>query len=500
MQKSTRPGIIISLIPIIFLMVLLIINILIYKDDATSGANQMALLFAGVLSASIGIFGYKQKYKDIEKHILDSIGRSMQANIILLVVGALIGTWILSGIVPTMIYYGLKIIHPSIFLPVSCITCCIVSLATGSSWSTTGTVGIALIGIGHTLGIPEGMVAGAIISGAYFGDKMSPLSDTTNLAPAMAGTDIFTHIRHMMYTSVPAISLAIIGFGILGIFYGGGDVSQQTINQVLVVIDKNFQITPLLFCVPVLVILMVIKKVPALPALLLGTSLGAIFALIFQGDLLVKMAGGDLTLISAYKVILSSSFGGFSIDTGNQLIDSLFNRGGTIGMLNTVWLILMAMIFGGALEGTGMLKTIADSILKFVHGAGSLVGATLTSCVFLNMTACDQYLAIVVPGRMFKKAYDDYGLKPKNLSRALEDAGTVTSVLVPWNSGGAYNSSVLGVATLTYLPFCFFNLLSPLVSAFLAGMDWTIERTDEIDVEDNDNDDDFINNGEIVGA
>ncbi len=477
-MNQKQPSVGLSLIPVLVLMVLLITNILVYKDDATGGANQMALLVSAGVAILLGLFVLHIDYKKLEQQILDSMQMAMQANIILLLVGALIGLWILAGIVPAMIYYGLKLINPAVFLPVSCIVCSIVALSTGSSWSTTGTVGIALIAIGKTLGIPEGMVAGAIISGAYFGDKMSPLSDTTNLAPAMAGTDLFTHIRHMMYTSVPAIVLAIIGFTILGLFYGQGDIVTSNIGQVLSIIDENFSIGPHLFLAPLLVILMVYKKVPALPAIAVGGLIGALFAIIFQYDLIVKMAGGTFDPMAVYKTLVSTSYAGFSIQTGNELIDSLLNRGGMSGMLTTVWLIMCAMIFGGALEGTGMLQRIAGAILSMVRGAGSLVGATLASCIFTNMTACDQYLAIVVPGRMFKQAYDDFGLKPKNLSRALEDSGTVTSVLIPWNSGGAYNSGVLGVATLTYLPFCFFNLLSPLVSAFLAGMDLTIERKD----------------------
>ncbi len=477
-MEQKQPSLGISLVPVITLMILLVINILVYKDDATGGANQIALLISAALSITIGIFKLKIDYKELEEKVLDSIQTAMQANAILLLVGSLIGLWILSGIVPAMIYYGLKLINPSIFLPVACIVCSIVALSTGSSWSTTGTVGIALIAIGKTLGIPEGMVAGAIISGAYFGDKMSPLSDTTNLAPAMAGTDLFTHIKHMMYTSIPAIVLAIVGFSILGLFYGQGDIASNNIDQVLDVIDSSFSIGVHLFIAPALVIFMVYKKVPALPAIAVGCLIGAVFALVFQSSLLVKMAGGSFDGLKTYKILISTAFGGFSIDTGNKLIDSLLNRGGMSGMLNTVWLIICAMIFGGALEGTGMLQKIANSILGLVKGAGSLIGATLGSCLFFNMTACDQYLAIVVPGRMFKKAYDDFGLKPKNLSRALEDSGTVTSVLIPWNSGGAYNSGVLGVATLTYLPFCFFNILSPLVSAFLAGFNLTIERKD----------------------
>ena len=482
-EEEFEPSLLVSLIPIVVLMGLLITNIIVYKDDGIAGSNQLVLLIAGALAAFIGIVVYKIEYKKIEAQIIKSIGVAMQASIILLIVGALIGMWIISGIVPTMIYYGLLLINPSVFLPVSCIVCAIVALATGSSWSTTGTVGIALIAIGQTLGIPIGMVAGAIISGSYFGDKMSPLSDTTNLAPAMAGTDVFTHIRHMMYTSGPAIVLAVIGFAVLGLFYGGKTVNPDDINAVLTVIDSNFNIGLHLFLVPLAVLFMVYMRIPALPALLIGTFLGAIFALIFQAELISSIAGDKVGALGFYETLVTTAYGGFVIETDNELINKLFNRGGMASMLNTVWLILMAMVFGGAMEGTGMLQKIASSILKLVRGTGSLIGATLGSCIFMNMTACDQYLAIVVPGRMYKSAYEKYGLKPKNLSRALEDSGTVTSVLVPWNSGGAYNAGVLGVATLTYLPFCFFNLLSPLISAFLAGFNLTIERLDENDIE-----------------
>jgi Na+:H+ antiporter, NhaC family len=476
-QKS--PGLGISLIPILSLVFLLVLNVLLFKDDATGGPNQLALLFVGMLTMAIGSLYLKIPYKDIEESVVESISLALQASLILLVVGALIGTWILSGVVPTMIYYGLKVINPAFFLSFACIACCIVSLATGSSWSTSGTIGIALIGIGNALGLPEGMVAGAIISGAYFGDKMSPLSDTTNLAPAMAGTDLFSHIRHMLYTSGPAIIMAIIGFFILGFFYKGNVGSQETIETTLSVMDKNFNISLWLFLIPLSVIIMVAKKVPALPALVLGTLMGAVFALIFQQDLLASMSGGELTFESTYKRVIEVSHGGFSIDSGDKLIDKLLSRGGMSGMLSTVWLILMAMVFGGAMEGTGMLAQLAGAVLKLVRGAGSLVGATLASCLVLNLTASDQYLAIVVPGRMFRKAYDDMGLDPKNLSRALEDAGTVTSVLIPWNTGGAYNAGVLGVPTLTYAPYCFFNILSPMVSLFLATMNWTIVKKTE---------------------
>lgn len=475
-QEPKEPGLFISLLPIIFLVVMLVINVMIFKDDATYGPNQLALLLSGMVVLAIGAFHLKVPYKKMEDQVVYSISLATQACLILLVVGSLIGIWIVSGIVPTMIYYGLKIINPTFFLPVACISCCIVALSTGSSWSTTGTVGLALIGIGNALGIPEGMIAGAIISGAYFGDKMSPLSDTTNLAPAMAGTDLFTHIRHMMYTSIPAILMAIIGFTILGLFYGGGILDTKILNETLAVMESNFNISLWLFLIPVATIAMVARQIPAFPALVIGALLGAVAAVIFQPELLTRMSDGVLTLKSAYQQLLKVAFGGFTIESGNATIDKLFCRGGMVNMLNTVWLIMMAMVFGGTLEATGMLAKLANTVLKMVVGTGSLVGSTLATCLFMNMTASDQYLAIVVPGRMFKKAYDDYGLHPKNLSRALEDSGTVTSVLVPWNSGGAYNSGVLGVATLTYLPFCFFNILSPLVSLFLATTGWTIEK------------------------
>ncbi|EQC49736.1 Na+/H+ antiporter NhaC [Bacteriovorax sp. DB6_IX] len=471
-----KPGLLISLIPIVLLVFLLIVNVVIFKDDATGGANQTALLITAFFAGLIGVYGLKTPFKKIEEGIVSSITNSLSAITILIIVGALIGTWILSGTVPAMIYYGLNLINPTVFLPVSCIICCIVSLATGSSWSTTGTVGIALLGIGETLGLPIGLVAGAVISGAYFGDKMSPLSDTTNLAPAMAGTDLFTHIRHMLYTSGPAIIIAIILYTLIGLNYSGDMIDQQSINNLRETLKANFNLNIFLFFPPLLVLILVRKKVPALPAITFGVFAGILVALGFQGELIAKMTNFNGGIKAYYEAIMKVSYAGFEIETGHRIIDKLLNRGGMKGMLSTVWLILSAMILGGTLEGTGMLQSIAESILKLVKGTGSLVGATLGSCIFLNATASDQYLAIVVPGRMFKNAYDKYGLAPENLSRTLEDAGTVTSVLFPWNTGGAYNSSVLGVPTLTYAPYCFFNILSPMISLFLASMNWTIVK------------------------
>jgi NhaC family Na+:H+ antiporter len=464
--------------PVIVLVILLSLNVYIFSDDSSYGPNQFALLIAAIITAVIGVFHLKHSYEDLEKRAIESIGVSMQAMLILLVVGALIGIWILNGVVPTMIFYGIKLIHPSVFLPISLIICSIVSLATGSSWSTVGTVGIALIGIGQALGVPEGMVAGAIVSGSYFGDKMSPLSDTTNLAPAMAGTDLFSHIRHMVYTSGPSYIISLVLFVILGFFYSGDNLNTTDIETVTSLISKKFNITPWLFTLPLIVFILVKKKVPALPALLAGTIIGVIYVLIFQQELLIRLSGGEFTFSKAYEITLKVAFNGFESETGNKMIDKLFTRGGMSGMLNTVWLILMAMIYGGMMEVTGMLGKIAEGILKAVSGVTSLVASTVGTSIFLNLTTSDQYIAIVLTGRMFKGAYKDHNLHPKNLSRAVEDGATVTSVLVPWNTCGAYFSSVMGVATLSYLPFAFFNLISPIMSILVAASGKPMEKID----------------------
>ena len=473
--EHKRPSLLVALLPVTLLIVMLSFNVFVFKDDSSYGPNQLSLLFSAIITALIGVFHLKMDYHDIEKKAIDSIGVALQAMLILLVVGALIGIWILNGVVPTMIYYGIKMISPAVFLPVALVICSIVSLATGSSWSTVGTVGIALIGIGHALGIPEGMVAGAIVSGSYFGDKMSPLSDTTNLAPAMAGANLFEHIRHMMFTTIPSIVIALLLFIILGVFYSGDNIDEQKINLLTQTISAQFNLSAWLFTLPLLVFVLVKKKVPALPALLAGTIFGIVYALFFQQALLAKIVGAEFNFVSIYKAIMKITYGGFESTTGNAVVDKLFTRGGMSGMLNTIWLILMAMIFGGMMEVTGMLGKIAEAILKMVSGVTSLVASTVGTSIFLNLTTSDQYIAIVVTGRMFKSAYKDQNLHPKNLSRAVEDGGTVTSVLVPWNTCGAYFSSVLGVATLTYLPFAFFNLLSPIMSILIAASGKTMD-------------------------
>ncbi|MDP7567342.1 MAG: Na+/H+ antiporter NhaC [Flavobacteriales bacterium] len=451
-----------ALLPILVLIALLAYNVFLYGDNSLGGANQLALLFAAATASIVGI-----KFGAQWKTILDGMSKSISSTtpslIILLLIGALAGTWLLSGIVPAMIYYGLQILNPTIFLFATAIITAIVSLATGSSWSTIATIGIALLGIGQALGFPTGLIGGAIISGAYFGDKMSPLSDTTNLAPAMAGTDLFTHIKYMMYTTIPSFAITLIIFLIIGFTYTTSGT--QDISELLTAISNSFNVSGWLFLVPVLIIALIIKKIPAIPALLAGTLLGGIFAIIFQPEVVMSITNAQsLNLSSAYMAVINAMGGDISITTENEMINKLLSTSGMAGMLNTIWLIICAMIFGGAMEATGLLKRVAEPIIEYADSTGSLIATTAGTCIFFNITASDQYLSIVVPGRMFTDTYKEKGLAPENLSRTLEDSGTVTSVLIPWNTCGATQSAVLGVATFTYLPFCFFNLISPLMT------------------------------------
>ena len=473
MTTKREPTLLESFIPVIFLTILLSINVGIFRDSALDGSNQIVLILSAAVAALVAIrLGYR--WEEIQNGIVKSISSAMASILILFMIGSLAGTWLLSGVVPAMIYYGLQILNPTIFLFAACIVCAIVSVATGSSWTTAATVGIALIGIGKALGISEGMVAGAILSGAYFGDKMSPLSDTTNLAPAMAGTDLFTHIRYMTITTVPSISIALIIFLGIGFTQGSGGTIAET-DAILRAINDRFYISGWLFIVPIVVIFLIVKKMPALPALLIGTLLGALFALIFQPHLVAEIGQG--TNVRGYFIgIMKSLYGNISISTSNDMVSSLLSSGGMKGMLGTIWLILSAMIFGGVMEGAGMLKRIAKAIISMVNSTGSLISSTVGTCVFFNITASDQYLAIVVPGRMYSDIYRDKGLAPENLSRTLEDSGTVTSVLIPWNTCGAYHSTVLGVGTFTYLPYCFFNIISPIMTMIVGYTGYKIKK------------------------
>jgi NhaC family Na+:H+ antiporter len=443
-------------------------------DDALGGSNQFILLMGGAIAAIMGYFTKVPFHKMLDE-VANNIKSTAGAILILLMVGALAGTWMVSGIIPSMIYYGLQILSPAIFLPATLIICSVISIATGSSWTTSATVGIALIGIGGALGFDLGMVAGAVVSGAYFGDKLSPMSDTTNLAPAMAGTDLFTHIKYMTLTTTPTYIITLILFIILGLSVEvNGDANT---NDLLNSITASFNVTPILFLVPVIVIGLIVKKTEPLVALLVGTLLAGIFAIIFQPEIVTQITGADsLTFKSAYKGVMQAITTEVVVPTENKTLIDLFTSGGMAKMLPTIWLILCAMVFGGIMDAIGALSKISESLLKLAHTTFGLFASTVGSCLALNITASDQYLAIVVPGKMFAKAYKDKGLAPENLSRTLEDTGTVTSVLVPWNTCGAYQAGTLGVATIDYLPYAFFNILSPFMTLIFAAFNIKIKQ------------------------
>ncbi|MFT6500844.1 MAG: NhaC family Na+:H+ antiporter [Crocinitomicaceae bacterium] len=500
-----KPSFLIALVPILVLIGLLIINVRIYNDDATYGPNQIALLIAAAVATVIG-FRLNYSWNELQGGIVKSIKSALPALLILLLIGALAGTWMISGVIPSMIYYGLKILNPTFFLVAACAISAIVAVATGSSWSTIATVGLALLGIGSVLGIHEGVVAGAIISGAYFGDKMSPLSDTTNLAPAMAGTDLFTHIRYMALTTIPSIAITLVIFLIWG-FTIESKPSEEGVQGILDLLESKFYISPVLFIVPAVVIFLIIKKVDAVPSLFIGAIMGAVVAVIFQPDLIKELGGNTGNYVyDSYKAAVDAMFGEVSLlgadhevfaalveefpekevyqpmipslamdsqyyhellisdsDTYSG-IHKLFGSKGMSGMMNTIWLIICAMAFGGVMEACGLLQRITTAVVSLAKSTGSLIATTAGTCVFFNATASDQYLAIVVPGRMFADTYRERGLAPENLSRTLEDSGTVTSVLFPWNTCGAAQSTVLGVATGEYWMYCFFNLISPVMT------------------------------------
>ena len=475
MTNEKKPTLLQSFIPLIFLVSLLGMNVAFYGDDSLGGANQMALLFsAGVAAIVAMVIG--QKWDKLFDGVISSIGSALPALIILLMIGALAGTWLISGVVPAMIYYGLEILNPTIFLFATCIICSIVSLATGSSWTTVATVGVALMGVGSLLGFSDGMIAGAIISGSYFGDKMSPLSDTTNLAPAMAGTDLFTHIKHMMWTTFPSITIAALMFLVLG-FTAGSGADVEGVESLQAAIASKFNINLGLFLVPVAVIGLIVKKVPAAPALLIGALIGGITAIVFQPQIIESLATERVGYgQAAYMAMIDAMTTDVAIVTGDAAADDLLSSGGMKGMLGTIWLIICAMVFGGIMEASGMLERIAQTILRLAKSTGSLIASTAGTCLVFNVTASDQYLAIVVPGKMFANEYKERGLAGENLSRTLEDSGTVTSALVPWNTCGAYHAGVLGVATGTYLPFAFFNIISPLMTILYGYMGWKITK------------------------
>lgn len=462
MRKTRNPNIIESLIPLSVLAVMLASAVVLFGDGSSAGPNQISLLLASGVAAIIGIKN-GLRWADIEAGIVKGIAVALPSILILLAVGSLIGTWLLAGTVPTLIYYGLKLISPDYFYFTACLLCAIVAMSIGSSWTVAATVGVALIGVADGLGLERAIAAGAVVSGAYFGDKMSPLSETTNLAPAVAGTDLFTHIRHMIWTSVPSIVLALIIFLVIGLGSSEQSATLGKMDAYLSGIEHTFTVN-IWMLIPLLVTLaMAIFKVPAFPAVAIGALLGGVWAWLFQGDLIHHLVGNNG--IETLKLIWRALFDGVNLDTGNAQLNELVSGGGMSSMLNTVWLILSAMAFGAVMEITGLLQRLVKAMLTLVRSTGSLIVTTLVTCFGTNVVTADQYISIVVPGRMFRKAFEERGLAPQNLSRTLEDCGTITSPLIPWNSCGAYMQSVLMVSPADYFIYAFFNWTCPLIAA-----------------------------------
>ncbi len=475
-RTERRPSFIASMIPLAVLTVLLYFVIVTFGSDSISGGSQIALLTSTAVCAIISIIFYGGKWQKIEEAIVENLRTSASAIIILLLIGAISGSWMLSGVVPTMIYYGLDLLHPKIFLVATCVICALVSLLTGSSWTTVATIGVAFMGIGSALGFSEGWIAGAIISGAYFGDKISVLSDTTVLASSTVGVPIFTHIQYMLYTSFPAFIVALIVFSIVG--FTGIHGVEADVSLYTDTIVSTFNISPWLLLVPVVTGVLIALRLPAIITLFTSTFLASIVMLFVQPDIMCEIVGAtNLEAIDKFKAIFMGCYGPTSIATPVGEVTDLISTRGMSGMLSTIWLIICAMCFGGAMAGSGMLETITRLFLRVVRGRVSTVAATLSSGFFFNLCTGDQYISIILTGRLFNRLYDEQGFESRLLSRSVEDSATVTSVLVPWNSCGMAQATVLGVATFTYLPYCIFNIASPLISLLVATIGINIKRT-----------------------
>lgn len=466
MKKIPSP--LVSLFPIAFLVGMLFATIRTFGSDALSGGSQVSLLTTTAVCIFIGMAFYRIPWKDYELAITNNIAGVATAIIILLIIGALSGSWMISGVVPTLIYYGMQIIHPDFFLASTCIICALVSVMTGSSWTTIATIGIALLGIGKAQGFEEGWIAGAIISGAYFGDKISPLSDTTVLASSVTDTPLFTHIRYMMITTIPSLIITIIIFTVMGFSFKTNDTQQ--IAEFAAALNAKFTITPWLLIVPVVTGILIARRVPSVITLFLSTMLAGIFALIFQPDLLREIAGDG----NIFKGVMMTFYGSTSLHTDSSMLTDLVATRGMAGMMNTIWLILCAMCFGGAMTASGMLGSITSVFVRFMKNRVSVVASTVCSGLFLNLATADQYISIILTGNMFSNIYEKKGYESRLLSRTTEDSVTVTSVLIPWNTCGMTQATILSVPTLTYLPYCFFNLISPLMSIFIAAIGYKI--------------------------
>ena len=467
----------IAFVPFLVLIALLICCITVFGNATLDGASQVALLIASGTCVLVGWFKKRLDWDVLEREMTEKVANCTPSIIILLLIGAISGTWMVSGIVPTMIYYGMQILHPQWFLVSSCVLCALISLLIGSSWTTVATIGVALMGIGKAHGFDDGWIAGSIISGAYFGDKLSPLSDTTVLASSVSGTPLFTHIRYMLFTTVPAFTLTLLIFLIAGLSMNVA--AMGNVNDFADGLNRTFLISPWLLLVPVVVGYMIARRWPSLVVLFLATLLAAIVALIFQEDRLCEIAnqGNEPGFMVLYEGAIRACYDSTNIDTGNDVLNQLVKTRGMAGMMPTIWLIICAQVFAGALTATGLLKEIMGYILRMVRGTFSLVASTVLSGIFLNITTADQFLSIILTSSMFKESYQKHGLENRLLSRSCEDGCTVTSVLVPWNTCGLTQSTVLGVATIAYLPYCFFNLLSPISSMVVAAFGWKIKKT-----------------------
>jgi NhaC family Na+:H+ antiporter len=470
-----------ALLPLVLLISMLALSVGLFSDNSSYGPNQIALLMAsgvaGLVGLRLGLY-----WKDIEHAMAEGITLALRACLILLAVGSLIGAWMLAGTAPAVIYFGLGILDPAWFYPATLLICAVVSLSIGSSWTTAGTVGLALIGVAQIMGLSLPVTAGAVISGAYFGDKMSPLSDTTNLSPAMVGTDLFVHIRHMAWTTAPSVVIALIIFGAMGLSAQAGQAPAGEINAARDLLAANYSIGIPALLPLVLLLALAMRKVPAFPSISIGALAGCVVALIWQPDLVRHFADPDGALpawAASVKGLFMALADGFTIQTGDAALDELLSRGGMSSMLNTIWLIISAMCFGGVMERTGLLQRIVDALMKGVRGTGSLITTTVLTCIGMNIVAADQYIAIVLPGRMYRMEFQRRGLAPQNLSRTLEDAGTMTSALVPWNTCGAFMAATLGVPTLSYLPYAFVNLMNPVIAIIYGVTHFTITPLEE---------------------
>lgn len=474
MNNRPTPSPLLSLVPILILVAMLAVTIHLFGSDALAGGSQVCLLTASAICVLIGMGGYKRTWKEFEDAITKNIAGIGTALLILLLIGALSGAWMVCGVVPTLIYYGIQIIDPNFFLVSTCVICAIVSVMTGSSWTTIATIGIALLGIGKALGFEEGWIAGAIVSGAYFGDKVSPLSDTTVLASSTVGTPLFTHIKYLLLTTVPSMLITLIIFTIAGLsFESPSSIQIAEFTQAL---GDKFHISIWLMIVPIVTGVMIAKRVPSIITLFLSAMLAIVFAFIFQPELLLEISGTGEGVMSLVKGGMNTLFGSTSLDAGNAEINELISTRGMSGMMDTIWLIICAMCFGGAMTAGGMLASITSVFVRFTKKCVSLVSSTVATGLFMNLTTADQYISIILTGNMFKDIYKKNGYDSRLLGRTVEDSVTVTSPLIPWNSCGMTQSTVLGVSTFVYFPYCFFNYISPLMSIFMAAIGYKIYR------------------------